>query len=435
MKRLVEKELVAWADNPRRKPLLVRGARQVGKTWSVLALGREQFGGRVHRIDFERNPDWRPIFEKNLDVRRILSELEILLNNRIEPEKDLLFLDEIQSCPRAIMALRYFYEEVPNLHVIAAGSLLEFALSDISFPVGRIQLLEMNPLTLYEFLLALGKPSMAQALTHFPPRDSHTIHLSLMRELRDYLLVGGMPEAVGAYVETQSIEEALGRQEDLILTYRQDFSKYAPRADKRCINMVLANVARSVGRIVKYSKLAEGFSAPTIRKAFDLLCMARVITKVRSSSPSGTPLSANASEKRFKAFIVDVGLMRALAGVSAVEFLRQNQALGIYHGALAEQFVAQELTAEKKNEVYFWRRQAKSSQAEVDFLISHKGKILPIEVKSGSSGSLKSLHLLLQAYPNCPRGYVLSDRPYGEIDAQNLTFLPLYCAGSFPSAL
>ena len=332
------------------------------------------------------------------------------------------------------MALRYFYEEVPELHVIAAGSLLEFALSDISFPVGRIQLLEMNPLTFYEFLLALGKPSMAQALTLLPPRDSETIHLALMRELRNYLLVGGMPEAVGAYVETRSIEEALGRQEDLILTYRQDFSKYAPRADKRCINTVLTNVARSVGRIVKYSKLAEGFSAPTIRKAFDLLCMARVITKVRSSSPSGTPLSANASEKCFKAFVVDVGLMRALAGVSAVEVVRQSQVLGIYQGALGEQFVAQELIAAKKNDVYFWRRQAKSSQAEVDFLISHKGKIIPIEVKSGSSGSLKSLHLLLQTYPNCPRGYVLSDRPYGEIDAQNLTFLPLYCAGSLPSA-
>ncbi len=435
MKRLVEKDLLAWVDNPRRKPLLVRGARQVGKTWSVLTLGQERFGGRVHRIDFERNPDWNPIFEKNLDVRRILSELEILLNKRIEPEKDLLFLDEIQSCPRAIMALRYFYEEVPELHVIAAGSLLEFAISDISFPVGRIQFLEMKPLTFYEFLLALDKPSMAQALTVLPPRDSDTIHLALMRELRDYLLVGGMPEAVAAYVETQSIEEALGRQEDLILTYRQDFSKYAPRADKRCINTVLTNVARSVGKIVKYSKLAEGFSTPTIHKAFDLLCMARVITKVRSSSPSGTPLSANASEKRFKAFIVDVGLMRALVGVSAGEVVRQSQLLGIYQGALGEQFVAQELIAAKKNDVYFWRRQAKSSQAEVDFLISQKGKIMPIEVKSGSSGSLKSLHLLLQTYPNCPRGFVLSDRPYGEIDAQNLTFLPLYCAGGLSSVL
>jgi predicted AAA+ superfamily ATPase len=406
-------------------------ARQTGKTWSVNSLGEKRFGGRIHRIDLERNPEWHRIFEGNLDVSRILSELEILLNKRIEAGKDLLFIDEIQSCPRAVTALRYFYEEMPELHVIAAGSLLDFALIDLSFPVGRIQFLEMIPLTFQEFLKATGKDTMA--LVETPSQLSQTIHEALMRELRDYLLVGGMPEAVAVYAETKSIEEAFRVQDELIQTYRQDFSKYAPKADKRCINAVLTNVAKSVGNSIKYSKLAEGFSAPTIRKAFDLLCMARVITKVRSTSPSGLPLSANASEKKFKALIVDIGLMRALAGVSPEEILNQSQLLAIYQGALAEHFVGQELKAYLQKDPFFWRRDAKSSLAEVDYVVSQNNVICPIEVKSGPSGSLRSLHLLLKTYPNCPKGYVLSDRPYGEIESQNLVFLPLYFARSFLS--
>lgn len=422
-------------DHPRRKPLIVRGARQTGKTWSVQWLGEQHFGGRIHRIDLERNPDWHRIFEGNLDVSRILSELEILLSTRIEAGKGLLFIDEIQSCPRAITALRYFYEEMPELHVIAAGSLLDFALADISFPVGRVQFLEMNPLTFQEFLRAINKETMAEVLIVPPAQLSASVHEAIMRELRDYMLVGGMPEAVAAFAATKSIEEAFRVQEDLIETYRQDVSKYAPRADKQCINAVLTHVAKSVGSVIQYSKLAEGFSAPTIRKAFDLLCMARVISKVRSTSPSGLPLLANASEKRFKALTVDIGLMRALAGVPSEEILKQSQLLAIYQGALAEQFVGQELKASLGKDPFFWKREAKSSLAEVDFLISKNKTIVPIEVKSGSAGSLKSMHSLLKNYPNCKQGYVLCDRPMGAIPDQGLVFLPLYYAGSFASII
>ena len=433
MWRLIEKDLLDWVDYPRRKPLILRGARQTGKTWSVQWLGEERFGGRIHRVDLERNPDWHRVFEGNLDAARMLSELEILLNERIEGGRDLLFIDEIQSCPRAIAALRYFYEEMPELHVVAAGSLLDFALADISFPVGRVQFLEMNPLTFREFLVATGKTSMAEVLSRRPAALPESVHGALMRELRDYMLVGGMPEAVVRHAATKSVDEAFQVQKELVASYREDFSKYAPKADKRCISAVFANVANSVGSVIKYSKLAEGFSAPTIRKAFDLLCMARVISKVRSSSPSGIPLSASASEKRFKALVVDIGLMRGLAGVSPDEILERNQLLAIYQGALAEQFVGQELRACWGVDPYFWKREAKSSLAEVDFLISTNGVVKPIEVKSGSSGSLRSLHLLLQTYPNCPKGYVFSDRPYGEIEDQGLVFLPLYYAGSFRS--
>lgn len=430
MKRIVDEQLLAWADQSRRKPLIVRGARQVGKTWSVELLGQSRFEGRIHRIDLERNPDWHRIFEENLDVSRILAELEIVLNTRITPGEDLLFLDEIQSCPRALMALRYFYEEMPTLHVIAAGSLLEFALEDISFPVGRIQFLEMYPLTFREFLLAQGKNRLADMLDESPAGVFETGHRVLMSQLRAYLLVGGMPEAVACFVDTKSMEAAFRIQDDLVEAYRQDFSKYAPRADKRCLSGVLANGAKSVGKVVKYTNLAEGFSTPTIHKAFDLLCLARVLSKVRSASPAGLPLFASASEKRFKPLVVDVGLMRSLAGISAKEVIAQSDILGIYQGALAEQFVGQELKATTGMTPFYWQREAKNSQAEVDFLIAIENRIVPIEVKSGVAGRLRSLHLLLNQYPNCERGYVFSDRPFGEIVEQKLVFLPLYYAGS-----
>lgn len=431
MDRIIDKQLLEWADHSDRKPLIVRGARQVGKTWSVGLLGERRFKGRIHRVDFERNPDWHKIFSENLDVFRILSELEIVLNTRIVPGDDLLFLDEIQSCPRALMSLRYFYEEMPGLHVVAAGSLLEFALEGISFPVGRIQFLEMHPLTFREFLLATDNSNLAEVLRDSPKLISETVHGLLMSQLRKYFLVGGMPEAVACFSSTKSLEAAFRIQDDLIEAYRQDFSKYAPRADKLCLASVLTQGAKSVGRVLKYAGLAEGFSIPTIHRAYDLLCMAKVLSKVRSTSPAGLPLSASASEKRFKSLVLDVGLMRSLAEVSAKEIIATSDLLGIYNGALAEQFVGQELRAATGRVPFYWQREAKNSQAEVDYLVAVDGDVVPVEVKSGTAGRLKSLHMLLENYQNCERGYVLSDRPFGEIVEQKLVFLPLYYAGSF----
>ncbi|MBI3923784.1 MAG: AAA family ATPase, partial [Armatimonadetes bacterium] len=196
MKRFITDKLITWKKQTRRKPLVLRGARQVGKTWSVKEFGEEQFGGNVHVVDLEQRPDWHRVFEGNLVASRLLSELEILLNRRIVPGQDLLFLDEVQSCPRALMALRYFYEERPELHVIAAGSLLEFAMRDISFPVGRVQFLEMHPMCFAEFLLATGKELAVDIVLSSPCNQPESVHIMLLRELRHYLFVGGMPECV-----------------------------------------------------------------------------------------------------------------------------------------------------------------------------------------------------------------------------------------------
>ena len=307
MDRLITQKLVEWKNQPHRKPLILRGTRQVGKTWSVMDFGKHNFGGTVHLVDLEKHPDWHGIFERNLEASRILSDLEILLNASIRPGKDMLFFDEIQSCPRAIMALRYFYEEVPELHVIAAGSLLEFAVQDISFPVGRVQTLNMHPMGFVEFLQATGKTKSAELLTQAPQKLSDTVHQALLEELRLYMFVGGMPESVQRYVENGRIRDAFEVQIELVNTFRQDFSKYAPLADKQCLNAVLSSVARNVGRQIKYARLAEGFTNPTIKKAFSLLSLAQLFRKVSSVNPPVIPFGASASDSRFKAVLVDIG--------------------------------------------------------------------------------------------------------------------------------
>ena len=428
MKRFITQNLLAWKDQERRKPLVIRGARQVGKTWSVVDFGRTHFEGAVHVIDLEQHSDWHRIFEANLTTARILSELEILINARIVPGKDLLFFDEIQSCPRAIMALRYFYEECPELHVIAAGSLLEFAMQDISFPVGRIQFLNMAPMSFAEFLLASGKDIAAESALSKPAKLPASIHELLLDEVRRYMFIGGMPECVLAYIRNKRMRDAFEVQSELSHAFRQDFSKYAPYADKRCLNAVFASVARSVGRQVKYSHLAEDYTNPTIKKAFDLLCKAQVIRKVSACSPPVLPLGASASERKFKALMVDIGLMQHLSGMPVdVEYARTDL-LAIHQGAMAEQFVGQELVAAGHNELYYWSREAKSSNAEVDFLMVAGGRIHPVEVKSGAAGKLKSMHLLLKSHPDDLKGYVFSCAPYSELPEQRLVFLPLYYA-------
>ncbi len=431
MERFIEKKLIAWQQSKFRKPLIIRGARQVGKTFSVLQFGKTHFPGNIHVIDFEKSLDVHTIFEKNLDVTRILAELELYLNASITPGEDLLFFDEIQSCPRALTALRYFYEELPQLHIIAAGSLLEFAFKDeMSFPVGRVQFLEMYPLTFKEFLLATGKEKLAKLLTNAQFTFSDTAHRLLLQAVKEYFLIGGMPEAVRLYAETKNYKQVFEIHEQLIETFREDFSKYAPFTDKRCLNAVLLNSARFVGQRIKYNRLADGFSTPTIKKAFDLLRLARIVYKIPAASPAGLPLGATAKERKFKAAFLDIGLMQFLNGIKIHQEFNREDLLAIYNGALAEQFVAQQLIACNKGELYFWAREAKSSTAEVDFLTECNGQICPIEVKSGKAGRLKSLHLLLQEYPNIQTGYVCSSQPFAELPAQKLKFIPLYAIES-----
>lgn len=428
MKRLFLEKLMKWKEAENRKPLIIRGARQVGKTYTIKEFGKQHFPGHCHVVDLEKYPDWIRVFEKDLDPVRIKNELSILLDKTIIPGKDILFIDEIQHSPRAIMALRYFYEDMPELHVIAAGSLLEFALKKISFPVGRVQMMTMLPMNFLEFLKALNKDNAAALLRSGPQELSGPVHDMLLNHMRDYMFVGGMPECVKIWKETQSLTEVFDVQRDLVNTYRQDFSKYAPYVDKRSLNQVLTNVSKNIGKQTIYSHLSADFTGPTNKKAFELLLDARVITKVKATSVSSLPLGASASDRKFKSILVDIGLMRALSDMPANMEYQKSDLMSLYNGALAEHFVGQELLSSGIEQLYYWSRDAKNSSAEVDFLVVKDGEILPIEVKSGSSGKLRSLHQLLKDHPKINQGYVLSTVPFGSIPQQKLTFMPLYYA-------
>lgn len=428
MERIITSKLEEWKNHRHRKPLILRGARQVGKTYSVLDFGNRFFGGRVHLVDLEKHPDWHSVFDRNLDPDRILAELELLLNKSIRPGNDLLFFDEVQSCPRAVMALRYFYEDMPQLHVIAAGSLLEFAMKEIPFPVGRVQTIDMHPMGVTEFLRATGNSKFAELITETPQRLSNPIHQTLLDNTRLYFFIGGMPECVMTYVKTGSIKESFRVQSDLLNTFRQDFSKYAPLADKQCLNLVLTSVAQNVGRQIKYSRLGEGFSNPTLKKAFYTLSHARLFRKVSSVNPPDIPFGASSSESVFKAMMVDIGLMQRLCNIPSDTEFRKRDLLSIHEGAMAEQFVGQEFLVGGVPELYYWSRRAKSSTAEVDYILAQKGRVIPVEVKSGSAGRLRSLHLFMNTFKRSPVGYVFSGAPYSELPDQKLVFLPLYYA-------
>ena len=427
MKRIIEKDLNTWKLMERRKPLLVRGARQVGKTYSLRKFGKDLFSSFAE-VDLERNRNWHKIFDSNLNPQRILSELEVVTGQKIIPGETLLFFDEIQSCPKAIMALRYFFEELPQLHVVAAGSLLEFALENISFPVGRVQFLEMHPMNFTEYLWAIDKGELADIVCRKPEKLSEPVHDMLMEELRNYFFIGGMPETVKVYVKTKSIYECFAVHKELCETFRQDFAKYAPRSNSDCLDAVFSSLAKSVGKQIKYSKLTRDFSHPTIKNALDLFCKARIVKKVPSTVP-GHPLAAKASMRKFKTIMVDIGLWQYLSGMRFDVEFQQRDLLSIYNGEMAEQFVGQELMVSKQSELFYWSRDSRGSSAEVDYLIAEDDAIFPVEVKSGSSGRMRSLHMILKQYPQCLKGIIFTSASYAELPQQRLLFLPLYYAG------
>ena len=422
MKRIAEEKILNWANSSRRKPLIVRGARQVGKTWLIENCLAKHFESFV-KIDLEIDPYFHEAFSGELSPERMLNIIEARAG-RIIPGKTLLFIDEIQCCPRAITALRYFYENLPELHVVAAGSMLEFAFGEVSVPVGRVQYLHLQPMTFYEFLLAQEMDVMAEALLKHPREQNEAIVKAIHERLKSYFFVGGMPEAVSAYCESKSLLDAYEVHSEIISSYQEDFAKYRPAVDYTCLDSIFQNVARSVGKQIVYTRLYKHATGTTNRKAFDLLCRAKLINRIDSANPSGFPLGLEG--KRFKASILDIGLMQHICGVEPSMAVGNNSLLSVFNGQLAEQFVAQELLTWHEKNIYYWSRTSKSSNAEVDYLAVKDGQIYPIEVKSGPAGRLRSLHMCLEKYPNCPEGWVIQDGPYKELPEQKFVFWPLY---------
>jgi uncharacterized protein len=429
VERQIESRLIAWKNEERRQPLLVRGARQIGKSFTIEKFGREHFESAV-TVDFDLYPEFAKVFEGALEPREICTGLSVIANREIVPGKTLLFLDEIQQCPRAILALRYFHERLPALHVIGAGSLLEFALSaeNMRMPVGRIRYLHMFPLTFAEFLVAVGQDQALRAVesggAEHPVPEA--IHARLLTLLKTYLVLGGMPAVIREYLASGNMAACARIQASLAQTYRDDFGKYATRARLPELRKLFAAVPKMVGQKFKYAAVDDSIHSRALKEALDLLEKAGVVYRVKRTSGAGLPFEAGADDRNFKVIFLDVGLMQSLCGLGG-DLLAADDILAVHAGAVAEQFVGQELRAHADPDVprglYHWAREARTSNAEVDYLLSAGSKVLPLEVKAGKSGTLKSLHLFLSKY-GTPLGVRVSQ--HNRSLENSLLSVPLY---------
>ena len=428
MERDLDNYLTEWAKKKDRKPLLLRGARQAGKSYAIEKLGRA-FGNFIC-INFEKTPSSGGLFAHDLDPKRITREIEAIYEQEIRPGHTLLFLDEIQNCPSAVTALRYFYEEMPDLHVAAAGSLLEFELEKISVPVGRIEFIYVRPFTFIEFLKALGKGILANQIAGYGPQNvpGGSVHSKTLTLLRDYLFIGGMPGVLKRFTKDNSYLSAVDEQENILATYRVDFNKYCGRAGTEQINRVFETIPRIIGRKVTYSKIDPDAKAQQTKKAINLLEQAHLVKRVRATSGAGVPLAAGASEKRYKLVFLDVGLMQRLMGTRYRDWVENRDLFSAHTGAVAEQFVGQELAAldgmNRDAGLYYWDRAARGSTAEVDYLTAIHGRIVPVEVKAGAFGHLKSLHLFLSTHPAVPFGVKASEQNFAR--SGRVMAVPLY---------
>ncbi|MEI8365628.1 MAG: ATP-binding protein [Parachlamydiaceae bacterium] len=401
MKRDIERELLAWKTSPIKAPLLLRGARQVGKSWVVEKFGRDHYENLVV-INFEQRPEAKACFTTLLP-EKIISAIELLTNSIIHAGKTLLFLDEIQECPQAIVALRYFKEQMPALHIIGAGSLLEFVLNteDFSMPVGRVQFLYMRPLSFYEFLSAMGRENLRSHLemvtVSTPPQE--VIHEELLKLVREYVALGGMPAVIDAYLQTKSLYQTQDVQSDILATYRRDFGKYSKKAGHKYLNLLFEKAPGLIAKWFKYSKVDPDVNPREIKVALQQLCQAGLLYQVHHTSASGLPLITTQNEKKFKLLFLDVGLVKRACFLE-MSLLFQEDLMLINQGLLSEQFVGQELLAhsDKKDEghLFFWIREQKSSSAEVDFIVPVGSQVIPIEVKSGTVGKMKSLRIFME---------------------------------------
>lgn len=418
-------ELANWKIKPSRKPLVLNGARQVGKSWLVQKFGESYFTGKVITLNFEKRRDLHIIFKHNFDVNRILLELEFALGIKIDIANDLLFFDEIQACADALGSLRYFYEDKKELHLIAAGSLLDFEFRNQPFPVGRVDVMSLTPMTFYEFLLARKKDSIANILNGIPTILPEVVTGILNEEINNYFVVGGMPECVQSFVNNQDFNDVQEIQDNLLYAYEQDFKKYKPTVDGDALNDILEKSASLISNQIIYTHLSDRFSSPTIKKGVEVLRTARLLNAVQNVSIAGLPLSP--SGKQFKLFHLDIGLLLRKSKLSFQDIYLKKNLTAAFNGMLAEQFVAQQMIATQKEELAYWARTSPGSSAEVDFVIVRDGKIIPIEVKSGRSGSLKSLHYLLEHHPHISQAIIFSNAPFGI--QEKLYFIPIYWAG------
>jgi predicted AAA+ superfamily ATPase len=427
-KRNISAFLGAWALEKERKPLMLRGARQVGKTSAVRELGK-RFKYYVE-INFDDDPMAGSFFEQNRDPQELCNRLSVYVKTPIRPGETLLFFDEIQSCVPALKSLRYFYEKFPEQHLVAAGSLLEFALEEIpSFGVGRIHSVFMFPLSFYEFLGALGEEVLSDACKKAGPENPlpDPVHKQLLERLKIFFLVGGMPEAVARYVQSGDLLRSHAVLEDLLTAFRDDFSKYRSRLPVLLLNEVFESVMHQAEGKFMYERAAVETANVRVKQALDLLIMAGLAHPVTHSAANGIPLGAEINHKYRRIIPCDTGIFLHILGIDGADILLAKDFRAVNRGALAEIFAGLELLKSSstwaQRQLYCWHRDKPQSSAQIDYLVQRGETIIPIEVKAGTQGGMKSLNLFMKE-KNISRGIRTSLENFGR--KENFDIYPLY---------
>lgn len=429
MKREFIKELVKWRDNSRRKPLLITGVRQCGKTHTLKEFGNTCFDN-VCYVNLESSSNYAAIFDYDFDVKRIIREIELIEQCKITPGKTLLILDEIQEVPRAITALKYFCEEMRELHVACAGSLLGVALrnENIAFPVGKVNRMKMYPMSFKEFVVANGQEKYIELLANWNrEREIPEVYSRPLEQLlKEYYIVGGMPEVVQEYVNTHDFKTVQEIQDEILADYADDFSKHAPASEVEKIRLVWDSIPKQLAKEnnkFMFSHVKEGKRAHELEAALQWLKnagLAHLLELVRNVE---TPLSANADATYFKAYVSDCGLLCRRLGLGYKDFLGETNNLKTFKGAVVENYVMNELICYGK-QPFFWRS---GNTAELDFLFEEDGEIVPVEVKSATNTQAKSYKQFCKRY-GPRRGYKLSlkNLAVNDCEGTETTSLPLY---------
>ncbi len=432
MKRTILQHLENWKKKTDRKSLIIKGARQIGKTTTI-----RQFGGSFKslvEINFERSPELHSLFESSLAADHLLSNLQLATGQQIIPGETLLFFDEVQACPRAITALRYFYEELPQLHVIAAGSLLQFALDRVGVPVGRVEFMHMYPMSFIEFLHAMHQGMLADAIAQqaIERPFEEAIHQKTLRLLGEYIAIGGMPEAVLSWVENKDYKACLAIHHNLLTAYQQDFEKYATKSQIKYVDHLYQQIPFHIGKQFRYSNITGEYRKRELEPALNLLEKASVITKINYTAGQGIPLGAQSNPDDFKLIPLDIALCQAALGVTAENWILNTEQAFINQGQVAEALIGQEMLAYSNPTLpptlFYWHRNKRGSGAEIDYLHTKDNHVIPIEVKAGKSGTLKSLKLFLDQHSDSPYGVRFSTHNFS--DYEGLQSYPLYAVSS-----
>ncbi|MCL2007326.1 MAG: ATP-binding protein [Treponema sp.] len=397
MNRNLLNSLIEWKNSPERKPLILYGARQVGKTWALKEFGHREFEQTVY-LNFDSDMKLEDYFEKDLDTSRIISALESRFNVKIKPESTLIILDELQECQRAKDSLKYFNENAPQYHIAAAGSFLGVAKG--KFPVGQVNSLTLYPMSFYEFLQAMGREQLVEAIKSLDRPLLEILSGLLIDMLKTYFYVGGMPAAVDCYAQTRDLQGVREVQREILQNYKSDFSKHISPFDIPKVRMLWDSIPMHLAREKKkfiYRDIKTGGRASEFENAMDWLVNTGLVYKVPKTFTPKLPLSRDQEREAFKLFMLDTGLLCAKIDVDITAFYKADpEIFHDFHGAITEQYVCQELKANHRHPLFYWGRE--KGAAEVDFLIQYKNDIIPIEVKSERHTQSKSLKVYMEEY-------------------------------------